>query len=79
MLLVKNLGELGLSFLMEWKLQKFVITQITIRKNSKGLLAMREIKMLALEAALFTDFCEDSELLLENAEEIYQWLIDEDR
>lgn len=39
---------------------------------------MREIKMLALEAALFTDFCEDSELLLENAEEIYQWLIDED-
>lgn len=39
---------------------------------------MREIKMLALEAALFTDFAEDHELLLETAEEIYQWLIDED-
>lgn len=42
------------------------------------MLTMLEVKMAALDAALETDFCEDRELLLETAEEIYQWLIDED-
>lgn len=41
------------------------------------MLTMLEVKMAALDAALETNFCEDPEQLLETAEEIYQWLIDE--
>jgi len=42
------------------------------------MLTMLDIKILALEAALDTDFSENTEWLLEAAQEIYQWLIDED-
>ena len=39
---------------------------------------MLELKVRALETALLTEFHEQIDLLLEHAEEIYQWLIDED-
>ena len=39
---------------------------------------MLELKALALEAALETEFHGRYDLLLAHAEEIYQWLIDED-
>lgn len=42
------------------------------------MLTMLDLKILALEAALETDFHEHTEWLLEAAQEIYQWLLDED-